>query len=157
MVKERFGHGNIRVALRAHGRRTHVEVRLYQLLLPLRRDRETRAVHIRRRLLEVVLVQGLVVGRRVLRRVLRAAIVTYLKVIGLEVLHEVGWRLHGLRGRRMHKLLLLGCRLLELIVRATYTKIRCKGFVLILDGSFSFSFALLIKEGLLGRAKESTL
>ena len=50
----------------------------------------------------------------------------------------------------MNELLLLGCRLLEQVVGATYTKIRCKSLVLILDGRLPLTLALLIKEGLLG-------
>lgn len=158
MVKERFRHRLVRlVALSSHSRGTYVKVRLNQLLLALSSYRETRSVLLRGRLLEIILVKGLVVRGWVLWRILGAAVVTYLKVIRLQMLDKIGRRLHVLSVRRVNELLLLGCRLLELVVGATYTKIRCKSLVLVLDRRLPLSLALLIKEGLLGRAKEGAL
>ena len=107
MIKERFGCRNVRVVLRAHSRRTYVEVRLNQLLLSLRGNRETRLVLVGGWCLEVVLMQCLVVGQWVLRRVLGTAVVADLEVVRLQVLHEVSRRLHVLRCRRVDKLLRL--------------------------------------------------
>ena len=158
MVKERFRHRLVRlVALSSHSRGTYVKVRLNQLLLALGSYRETRSVLLRGRLLEIILVKGLVVRGWVLWRVLGAAVVTYLKVIRLQMLDKIGRRLHVLSVGRVNELLLLGCRLLELVVGATYTKIRCKSLVLVLDRRLPLALALLIKEGLLGRAKEGAL
>jgi hypothetical protein len=100
VVKERFRHRLVcLVALSPHSRGTYVKVRLNQLQLALSSYRETRSVLLRGRLFEIILVKGLVVCRWVLWRILGAAIVTYLKVVRLQMLDKISRCLHVLSVR----------------------------------------------------------
>lgn len=95
---------------------------LNQFLLAVGSNRETCLVCLRRWLLEIVLMQRLVVSCRVLWHI-SAAFMSDFKVISLKMFNEFSRWLDRSGIRRMNKLFLLRCRLLEFVISAANAEV----------------------------------
>jgi len=127
-----------------------------KLLLSVSSNRKSAFVLLRWRLLEVILVQGLIVGSRILRYIY-ITFMSNFKVISFKMFNKFSIWLNSCCILRMNKLFLLCCCLLKFVICSSNAEVRGKGFILSLDSWLTLSFTFLIIEGFLSRTKKGSL